>query len=195
MLNGVDAFPLCWPLGWARCSNHKKSRYEVSFLHARSEVLDSLRMLHATDVVISSGIPTRHDGLPYATYNEPRDPGVAVYWEQDDKPQVMACDQWRTARENLRAIGLALEALRALQRSGASQVFERAFSGFAALPASTERPWREVLGFNGTIATRDAIEVAFRLAARDRHPDGGGSHEAMTELNRAREQALKELGA
>jgi hypothetical protein len=158
-------------------------------------VLHSLRLLGAQQAVISTNVPTRHDGLPYATYAEPKDPSCAVYWVHKGKPQVMACDCWRTVRENLRAIGLALEALRALERSGASQIFERAFIGFAALPASTKRPWRTVFGINGEHVTRELVDLQYRTRAKFVHPDvQGGSHEAMTELNAARDEAYKELG-
>lgn len=194
-LNGIDAFPLSWPLGWKRTgwAERKNSRYEVSFGTARTDVLKSLRLLGASESVISSNVPTRHDGLPYASYTEPSDAGISVYWVRKGKPQVMACDQYRTVRENLRAIGLALEGLRALERSGASQIFERAFTGFAALPAETKRPWRVVLQLNGAPVTREAIDVAFRALAKTRHPDVGGSHEAMAELNAAKAEAYKEL--
>jgi hypothetical protein len=207
-LNGIDAFPIFWPAGWARHSatgSRKNSRYEVSFGTARNDVLKSLRLLGSSEVVISSNVPVRHDGLPYATYTEPTDPGCCVYWVRKGKPQVMACDQWRTVRENLRAIGLALEGLRALERSGASQIFERAFTGFAALPAETKRPWRVVLEMdvaftNGSrdslenAKVREVVETRYRKLAKVRHPDMGGSHEAMLELNAAKTEAYKELG-
>jgi hypothetical protein len=197
-LNGIDAFPIHWPAGWARhpaTGSRKNSRYEVSFGTARNDVLKSLRLLGSSEVVVSSNVPVRHDGLPYATYTEPTDPGCCVYWVRKGKPQVMACDQWRTVRENLRAIGLALEGLRALERSGASQIFERAFTGFAALPASTKRSWRVVLEINGAPVTKTVVDVSFRALTMIRHPDvAGGSHEAMAELNAAKTEAYKELG-
>jgi hypothetical protein len=200
-MEGIDAHPLCWPIGWTRTerSRRKNSRYEVSFANARDDLLHSLRLLGATEAVISSNVPTRQDGLPYSDYSEPTDSGIAVYWVQKDKPQVMACDCWRTVRENVRAVGLALEAMRALERSGASQIFERAFIGFAALPASTKRPWRVVLEIDGQVpwkngGPKDYIDYQYRALAKLRHPDRGGSHEAMAELNAAKTEAYKELG-
>lgn len=195
-MQGIDANPLQWPVGWQRTERgaRKSSRYEVSFTDARDDVLKSLRLLKATEAVISSNVPARRDGIPGADYNEPSDGGVAVYWVRKGVPQVMACDCWRTVRENLRAVGLALEAMRALERSGASQIFERAFTGFAALPPSTKRPWRVVLMLNSDPVTQAAVDVSFRSLARLRHPDVGGSHEAMAELNAAKAEAYKELG-
>lgn len=63
------------------------------------------------------------------------------------------------------------------------------FTGFVALPAP--RNWREVLGV--TEPTKDAVERAFREKARTVHPDVGGSHQAMSDLNEARAAALREL--
>lgn len=196
-VHGVEGYPLYWPDGWTRTPSHKRqrSRYEVAFGKARDDVLRSLKLMGARDVVISSGIPLRRDGFPYAGWREPDDPGVAVYWTQKREPRVMACDYWRTVRENLRAIGLSLEGLRAIERAGASQILERAFLGFAALPASTTgRHWRQVLGLDGDRPmTNVDIERAFRAKAATAHPDAGGNNEAFHELTAAREQALREI--
>lgn len=41
--------------------------------------------------------------------------------------------------------------------------------------------------------SQEDIEAAYRRLARERHPDRpGGSHDLMADLNRAREQGLKE---
>lgn len=209
-MQGIDAFPLQWPLGWNRTERHRRkdSRYEVSFADARDDLVRSLRLLGASEFVISSNVEVRRDGLPYSEFAQPEDPGVAVYWVQNGKPQVMACDHWRTVRENLRAIGLSIEALRQLERSGATQIVERAFTGFAALPASTKRPWRQVLEIDLVFTAqtrpkdslenarvREVVETRYRALAKVRHPDvAGGSHEAMAELNTAKTEAYKELG-
>jgi hypothetical protein len=86
---------------------------------------------------------------------------------------------------------------------------DRAFRGFAALPANAgpialgsgakRNNWWDVLGLNlhrfrppnGIV--RADIETAYRALTRKRHPDAGGSQEAMAELNAAREAALKEI--
>lgn len=58
------------------------------------------------------------------------------------------------------------------------------------------RPWRDVLelqGWRGSV-TRKMVELAYRKLAARRHPDvPGGSHEAMQELNAARDAALQEI--
>jgi hypothetical protein len=57
---------------------------------------------------------------------------------------------------------------------------------------STVDCWR-VLGLSSAGATKDQVEKAFKTKARAAHPDMGGSHEAMVELNAARTQALREV--
>jgi hypothetical protein len=198
----LDAFPLRWPVGWARThrDDRRESRYQVTFARARDELLRSVYQLGAEDqdVVISSNIALRRDGRPYANQAEPTDPGIAVYWTQDRQPRVMACDCWRTTRDNLRAVGLTIDALRAIDRSGATQLLERAFTGFAALPATTGDTcaphWRDVLGLNGGPLTQRDVLAAFKARLQFCHPDSGGSHDLMVELNRARDEALRELG-
>lgn len=51
--------------------------------------------------------------------------------------------------------------------------------------------WPIVLEVKGKPVNAEIIEKQYRLLARQRHPDAGGSNEAMTELNLAKESALK----
>lgn len=200
-MSTVDAYPLAWPVGWKRTTRfqRKPGAYKVPMSAARDDLLRSLKLLGARDLVVSSDVPTRRDGVLYSNYLEPDDPGVAVYWLQKGQPRVMACDAWRKVHHNVRAIGLAIDGLRAIERSGASQILERAFAGFAALPAEAGAngapPWRDVFGVTAGEFTRDEIERMYRAAARLRHPDAGGTHDAMAELNRARDEALREIGS
>src|SRR5690349_9227451 len=141
-------FPLEWPITWPRTEPGRRhySKYKVDHSQARDDLLAEMRRLSARFVVISSNVPVRlSDGAPLANYREPDDPGVAAYWEDDKRVRrVVACDRWRTLRENMRAVTLAIAAIRALERSGAGQVMDRMFAGLA-LPenagASSERPW------------------------------------------------------
>ena len=213
----IDAYPCLWPEGWERTKafDRKRSKYELAFARARDDIMRQLKLLGAREIVVSTNIPLRRDGLPLAGMAEPKDPSVAVYWAERDKwdpktadykykHRVIACDCWRTVRENLRAVGQAIESLRALKRCGATQVVERAFDGFVALPAQAgpnsngHRPWREVLKLvnlaGPPFVIQAAVEASYKTLARERHPDvAGGSHDAMAELNRAREEAMREV--
>ncbi len=194
-IEGVNAFPLCWPQGWPRTMNRRDSPYAVvEFGRNRDLVLAALsKMAARRDIVVSTNMPLRGDGLPYANGAKPQDPGVAVYWMRGGQPQVIACDRWYKVGENARAIWYALEALRQLERCGASQVIERAYSGFAALPAANrKKPWREVLGFPDGPAYSDDVDSRYRELSKLHHPDVGGDAVRMVEINDAYSEALKE---
>lgn len=190
----AERYPLHWPHGWRRTKRRQNASYRVSFARARDELVRHLGLMGARHVVLSTNVPLRLDGLPYANMAEPEDPGVAVYWTtKSGQPQVMACDRWAKVKDNVRAVGLAIEALRQLERTGASEILERAFQGFAALPSEAgRRTWREVLGIRDVV-DRLFVQDRYRALARKRHPDAGGSPEEMVELNRARDEAIREI--
>lgn len=192
-IHGVNAFPLSWPIDWPRAKRHESSPYEiVEFGRNRDLVLASLlKMAPQRDIVISTNMPLRGDGLPYATGPNPQDPGVAVYWMRHGRPQVIACDRWYRVGENARAIWYALEAMRQLERCGASQVIERAYAGFAALPAANrQKSWREVLGFPSGFVGEPDVHARYHELTKIHHPDRGGDSARMAEINVAYKEAL-----
>ena len=95
--------------------------------------------------------------------------------------------------KNLRAIQHTIAALRGIERWGSTTMLERAFTGFAALPASTgPDPW-ETLGITRA-ATEADILSAFRRKAQAAHPDQpGGSTEAFLLISQAKDIALATL--
>lgn len=123
-------------------------------------------------ITISSDIPLRADGMPRADRGEPQDPGIAVYFKFDGRDLSFACDSYETTRDNLRALALTIKALRGIQRWGASDLMDRAFRGFAALPEKATSPWRETLGFKEQdLVTADKIESRYRELVKKHHPD------------------------
>lgn len=188
----IEAYPLCWPEGWKRTSYQEHSRFKTGFGAARIYLSAEIARMGGTKVIISSDVPLRNDGMPRASAPEPKDSGVAVYFRYSGKDMVFACDKFHYTRDNIYAIGKTIEALRGIERWGASDMMERAFAGFKALAAATERDWWDVLQVNRG-CSREVIESNFRSLLRNRHPDAGGSHEAMTELNIARTKAFQEV--
>jgi hypothetical protein len=75
--------------------------------------------------------------LPYAKYKTPDDPGVAVYFELNGRSQVFACDKWDRVEDNLQAIRKTIEAIRGIERWGSSEMLNRIYKGFQALPEQT----------------------------------------------------------
>jgi len=176
------------------------SMTDITIAEATRRVLSELdRMgIDRQDVVISTNLALRLDGLPRSGQSAPRDAGAAVYGETSKgERRVMAIDQYLKVEENLAAIAATLDAMRAIERHGGAQILDRAFTGFTALPAPSQgRKWRDVLevpvGWN--VSLEDVKDRCRRLA-RERHPDrANGSNAAMSELNVALAEAEKELG-
>jgi hypothetical protein len=93
MIEQFTAFPLCWPLGWKKTVYKKNSPYKANFTKARNELVKQLRLMGATNTVLSTNIPLRNDGLPYASYAAIQDSGVAIYFTYKKKQMVFACDK------------------------------------------------------------------------------------------------------
>jgi len=193
----MEAYPLQWPEYQNRTSGYsrKKSNFGVRFSKARDEAIREINLLGGKNIVVSSNLETRQDGLPYANAKEPSDPGVAIYFQLKEKAMVFACDKWKTTTENIRAIGKTIEAIRGIERWGSSEMMEQAFQGFKALPAPKKLSWRLVMGFNHhSVPSKDELRKAFRDKAMLEHPDHGGDNEKWKKVQFAYEQAKAELG-
>jgi hypothetical protein len=213
-------YPLSWPAGWPRTPSAKRGRAQFGkhftrfdsatnstsyggkqqlSIAAATERLDlELRRIGAQhDFLLSTNVPTRLDGLPRSDRAEPSDPGVAVYWKRKGKNQCMAIDRYDRVADNIGAVAATLEYLRGIERHGGGVILDRAFQGFAQLPAAiiTAEPWRSVLDFasNANLTIED-VEERFRKLAHDRHADKGGNDDEMRRLIQARTEARRELG-
>lgn len=204
----ISRYPLQWPAGWPRTPAHRRGWAKfakkrtggfgsdsLSIADGLGRVLGELSRMGVRDgdVVISTNVPTRLDGLPRSDQGNPADPGVAVYWRKKDATKVMAIDHYARVADNLAAVAATLDAMRAIERHGGAAILDRAFVGFEALPApgnTAARSWREVLEIApGVRPTLDEISQAYRRLASKAHPDKGGTDAAMAELNAARAQA------
>lgn len=194
----IDAYPLQWPPAWPRTARPRPARFDTNFGAARKALMNELRMLGATDIVISSNVALRRDNLPYAGQKQPDDPAIAVYFKLNGENQCVPCDKWSRTEDNLQAIRKTIEALRGLERWGAKEMVNAAFRGFKALPESvivtpnTSRTWWEVLGVEMD-APEHIIRLAYKKLAFEKHPDHGGSDYEFAELQRAYKQALANL--
>jgi hypothetical protein len=213
----IAAYPLTWPEGWPRTkpgmekygkfgtrkmrSGSTYARTEdLTLTEATTRVLLELERMGIgrQDIVISTNVRLRLDGLPRSGEREPEDGGAAVYWEtRKGDRRVMAIDQYTKVADNLAAIAATLDAMRAIERHGGAQILDRAFTGFTALPAPDgKRTWRDVFELQpGEHVNEAHLRGLYRLLASKRHPDKeGGTHNAMVELNAALAEAEKEIG-
>lgn len=187
----AESYPLYWPDGWKRTRSPEHSRFKTGFGAARVYLSSEIARMGGSGVIISTNVPLRNDGMPRASAPEPKDAGVAVYFRYKGKDMVFACDKYHYTRENIYAIGKTIEALRGIERWGASDMMERAFAGFKALPQNSgdgEDPF-QVLGIAKTASAYE-INAAYRILARSAHPDTGSPEGAMVRINIARDKAL-----
>ncbi|MBB0995716.1 J domain-containing protein [Dietzia maris] len=192
----TTAYPLQWPSHWPRTEvPQRHGSMSRGFASNRDALLRELELLGAEDVVISSNLALRRDGLPYAGQAQPDDRGIAVYFTLDGEEQCIPCDKWDTVEQNLRAVSLTVEALRGLDRWGAKEMVNAAFRGFKALPAKaivtpfTAKPWHEILEVTQT-ASAETIKAAYRAQLKKHHPDHGGTEAGLIAVQRAYEQAM-----
>jgi hypothetical protein len=195
----TTAYPLSWPTSWPRRATRKRAAFRVSGVHAATQqVLHELRRLGAREVLVSSNVELRLDGLPRSGAKAPSDPAVAVYFTVKGRPAVLACDAWDLPEHNLVAIAKHVEAIRGQARWGVGSL-EQAFTGYLALPPARNgkpaRPWHEVLEFDAdTPRDPGVVRDVYRLLAKSRHPDAGGSAEAFKELTDAYEEGMRACG-
>lgn len=208
-----DASPLDWPLGRPRTPgrNRKRAafgsrrdagygRKPLTVAQARRRLFDELdrytrvgqqHRVKLDQVVLSTNLRTRLDGLPYSNAAEPDDPGVCVYFTLDGDPVALPCDTFDRVADNIAAIAGHIEADRKQERYGVGSVRDR-YAGFMALPAAGEgtgRGWWEVLGCERT-ATSDEVRRSYRRAAKAAHPDRGGSAAEFHAVQDALSQGL-----
>jgi hypothetical protein len=191
-----EAYPLQWPMGYPRTEKPKDGIFKVTFAQAKKEALKQLDLMGARNIVVSTNQPTKKDGLPYANaeklWANQKDRGVAVYFIWRGQQRVIACDKWVKVDHNMQALAKTIEAMRGLDRWGATDILERAFEGMKALPApgqASGKPWWEVLNCPSG-SSPGVIDYFYKERAKERHPDKGGTREEWDELQEAYRQAL-----
>jgi hypothetical protein len=198
-LMSVQAYPLHWPAGFPRWkAGRSGSAFRTDFEGALRNVRKSLEAFAKdsgkaiTFPVLSSNIDL--NPLTENSGKRPTDPGVAVWFSWDGLQVCIPVDRYETPAANLQAIHHIIEARRTELRHGTLALVRATFTGFQALPSPQGKHWSDILQVRRD-ASRDAIEANYRRLAKDRHPDAGGGPDAMSELNNARDIALREIAA
>jgi hypothetical protein len=155
-----------------------------------------LECLAAEDILIRAGFNAgalRVDGWPKGNLS-PDHPAVILSFVSGGAPLAFPCDRFITYQDNIRAIALALEALRKVDRFGVTRSQEQ-YSGFRQIEAS--RAWTiedaaEYIGIKAGIDAKiliddaEAFRRAYRALALDMHPDRGGNVHEWHLLGQAR---------
>ena len=186
-----------------RTESRKRASFKAGWLKTLNALEYELSKLHAKDVVIqiedAEGIKgIRNDGS-YRNVSEryqPTKPGVILTFESPKGNISMPCDRYDFWQDNLRAIALSLEALRAVDRYGVTRGNEQ------------YRGWTQIGNGNGKMDRASALKFVESLRGAPiklpvtvqtlaeiiktlkvaHHPDKpGGSHETFVAIGQAEE--------
>jgi hypothetical protein len=170
--------------------NHlrQRSRFDTPFSKTVEQLKEELRRINARDVVIQTTFHSMQfsprTGWPYADA-EPETPQVILsFTSPKNGPLSFPCDTYEAFDCNLRAIVLALEALRAVDRYGVTRNAEQ-YAGWKKLAAPVESHL-----FNTAEDAEAFINEnggTYRAAAAKLHPDNKetGSHDLFVKLQAA----------
>jgi hypothetical protein len=192
-MESIRSYPLYWPEGWPRAEYHKTAKFGDHSVNAgRQEIERQVHLFDGQDLIISSNLELRLDGNPRSGQRQPADRGASTFFKRAGQDMALACDVYTTIEDNLWALARTLDALRQIERDGSPSLINRAFKGFAALPAPGQRNWWDVLGIS-QMASDDEIRSAYFHLVRIYHPDNNetGDPELFHWVQRAYEAANK----
>ncbi len=112
-------------------------------------------------------------------------PEATLRFELRGQNIAISCGSQPTYRDNLRCVAFAVEAMRMNEKRGIADTMRKAYLMLEA-PKEQRDPY-EVIGVRPD-ASEAVLNAAYKAQANERHPDKGGSDDAMQELNEARER-------
>lgn len=202
--------PWLEPVTANRTGSH---RFKAKWADTLDLLAKETDLLGANQVILQIDVTDgelRRDGMLRANARV-NFPGVRVAFDSVHGPLTYATDTYEQQygwalpswQANIRAIALALEALRAVDRYGVSGRGEqyRGWNAIAARPATmtVEQAAEFLAHWAGGQFTADAVRrsadvraSAYKAAARKAHPDAGGDADTFSRLTLARELLDKE---
>ncbi len=191
---------IAWP--GVKTIRPRRSQFKTKYSQTLDLLNRELNKLDARHVVIQLDLPEskiRRDGLPFSGAR-PDSPGMIVSFDSRHGPLRYMSDTFDYWQDNLRAIALGLENLRAVDRYGITLRGEQ-YTGWWALPLLDDgeqilsvedaaRSIAELSGRGGTaqiMSDPDQYRAASRAAAKKHHPDNGGNTETFKRLQKAKD--------
>lgn len=191
-----------WPGKQTPSYSRKRAPFRIGYAE-RLELLEhELSKLGAKEIVIQAQFEPkdiRNDGWPRSSART-KGPAIIVSFKGTKGPLSFPCDRYDSWEDNLYAIALSLEALRAVDRHGVTQNAEQ-YRGWQqiAAPAPENQSFataRDAAAWLARIADSPyavtavmvpgpAFESAYKTAARKLHPDAGGTHDDFVRLQQA----------
>ena len=187
---------------------YENCRFRTSYTRTVDHLLAELGRINVNQVVIEVDVPesqVRNDGLLYARA-KPNSPRVRISFKHPKAGYLQyPCDTYFNWQDNLRAIAKTLEAQRAMDRYGATR-HNQQYKGWAALPPSepigTIAMAAELIIVKANsdykpsdlLGSYEIYRTLYRAAARQCHPDTGGSDELFKKLQLAKQLIEKHFG-
>lgn len=190
-----------WPR-LAETKGRRRSPFKVGYQDTLELLFFEIAKLGGSDVVVQIDVrehELRLDGWPKSDAR-PKSPRVIVSLKSKHGPLMYPCDQFLKWQDNLRAIALALEALRKVDRYGVTSHGEQ-YKGWQALPAPSDGGGFTSIEKAANFIARhcdhlpldisgrfDTFRDAYRIAALKLHPDrNNGDMAEFKKLQQARE--------
>ena len=169
----------------------KRSQFDSTWSDTLELLAREIKHLGGRDVVIEVDVrehDIRNDGMLRSNARTPEHPAVLVAFEsRDHGPMLHRCDKFERSyrtesiawQENVRAVAKRLEALRAVDRYGATESGEQ-YVGFKALPAGRAMPASHMTSDEAMVVLRRVSRISsadvsagplFRRARAIAHPD------------------------
>lgn len=193
-----------WP--GTKTNPRKRSPFDVTWSRTLQDLDRELRHLKAEGLIIQCAVKEseiRLDGMMRSDAR-PAWPGVILTFDSKHGPQSYPCDTYSDWQANVRAIGLALTALRAVDRYGVSNRGEQ-YKGWARLEAPRQSMSESLLtalyllvnvcgntvnGVDPAAIMRDRdrhkVDSLYRQAVFLTHPDQGGNVDTFRKVQEAK---------
>ena len=165
----------------------ERSRFDSTLGTTVSQLGTELRALAAKNIILELDLRDRDirlDGFPRSDAR-PALPTVVLSFDSKFGPLRYATAEFDDWRDNLRAIALSMQALRAVDRYGVSKRGEQ-YTGWKALPVSTD-PADAIQTPEQARAVIEEFGGNVRSALFATHPDQGGNPDDFRKVQRARE--------
>ncbi|GAB2733051.1 hypothetical protein [Nocardioides pakistanensis] len=184
-------------------TSRRRSNFSAPWSDTLELLAREIKALGGRDVVLQVAMAEtdfRLDGFPRANAKASH-PGVILSLESKHGPLSWPCDTFTTWQDNIRAVALAMEALRKVDRYGVTKNGEQ-YTGWRALPggsgADADLPREEAISVLATLAGLSDQETAaftpvalLRKARAAAHPDRNDGDRSRWDLV---ERAAKALG-
>lgn len=186
-----------WPFDKPQSGYRNRSKFKARWSETCQLLERELTKLGCKRLVIQLDCDRsqiRQDGLPRADARAR--PGVIIAFNSKHGPLRYPCDTFDDWQDNVRAIALALEALRTVDRYGVTKRAEQ-YKGWQSLPSPNGDHWtpdaaRQFLRslFGEGMHRAASTEELIRLAEFKTHPDRGGNPDDFKKVQQARKLLL-----